>query len=90
MFQIVDFDNDGYISEEDIRLVLRHIPWVPSDDKMPAFTVQALANSQIDRYLVELSRYFKGKRAIDFQDFVRMNSEFSSDLFVAVLTLLQS
>jgi hypothetical protein len=90
----VDFDNDGFITPQDIRIVLKHIPWVdtrpivPSDE--PQFMTQVLANSQIEKYLADLNKYMRGKVRYDFQDFVRMNSDFSSDLFISVLTLLHS
>jgi len=74
--------------------VLKHIPWVetrnivPSDE--PQFMTQVLANSQIEKYISDLNKYMRGKTRYDFQDFVRMNSDFSSDLFISVLTLLHS
>jgi Ca2+-binding EF-hand superfamily protein len=94
VFQIVDFDNDGFITAQDIRIVLKHIPWVDFRQKVasdePLFMNQVICNSQIEKFLTDLNKYMKGKGRYDFQDFVRITSDFSSDLFVGVLTLLHS
>ena len=54
------------------------------------FVTQVIANSQIEKYLTDMNKYMRGKNKYDFQDFVRMNSDFSSDIFMGVIILLHS
>lgn len=100
-FDMYDFDRDGYITREDVRLILTHIPICTSTSgtgvKEGAFTQEGGArNVFMDRVQTQeeiqnlLNTVFGDKQRINYEDYVKINQEVSSEMFLSILTLLQT
>lgn len=96
-----DFDKDDYITKEDVRLVMSHIPITNSIagrmQSEGAFT-QAGGGSQVflDRIKNQeelfklVDEVFGDKKRINFDDFESINTNLSSEMFLSIIILLQS
>lgn len=96
-----DFDRDGYIIPEDVRLILSHVPIensiVGNLAKEGAFTqmgggaqvfLDRLKNQNEIQNLID--EVFGTKKRIDLEEFKRINMEVTSEMFLSVLILLQN
>lgn len=100
-FDVYDFDRDGYITKEDVRLILSHIPIVNSvEGKLNAegaFTREG-GGMQVflDRVQTQeeismlIQTVFGDKKRINYEDYVKINQEMTSEMFLSILTLLQN
>lgn len=96
-----DFDRDGYVIPEDVRLILSHVPIennvVGHVAREGAFT-QTGGGSQVflDRLQNQteiqnlIDEVFGQKKRIDLEEFKRINMEVTSEMFLSVLILLQN
>lgn len=96
-----DFDRDGYIIPEDVRLILSHVPIennvVGHVAREGAFT-QTGGGSQVflDRLQNQteiqnlIDEVFGSKKRIDLEEYKRINMEVTSEMFLSVLILLQN
>ena len=103
IFEIYDFDNDGFISKVDISTILASLPVVNlgqnnhiNGNKEGKFTQEGggLDNFEqrvktIDEMNNILNMCFEGKQRIDPAGFRNMNEELSSDTVLAVLGLFR-
>lgn len=100
-FDIYDFDRDGYITKEDVRLILSHIPIVNTVDRKVqqegTFTQEG-GGTQVfmDRIQTQeeisllIANVFGDKKRINYEDYVKINQEMSSEMFLSILTLFQT
>ena len=84
IFKIYDFDKDGKISKEDVRLVLSYIPIYSSDNKEK---YEDVVESQNELQKV-IKTAFGEKNEIDMETFCDLVKNKSSDIFIHVLMLL--
>lgn len=100
-FDIYDFDRDGYITKEDVRLILSHIPIVNtiqgSTVSEGSYTREGGGNQVfLDRMQTQeeisllIQNVFGDKKRINYEDYVKINQEMSSEMFLSILTLLQT
>ena len=100
-FDIYDFDRDGYITKEDVRLILSHIPIVNTMTgkgiKEGAFTQEEGNNVVfLDRIQTQeeiqllITQVFGEKKRINYEDYVKINQEISSEMFLSILILFQT
>lgn len=100
-FDMYDFDRDGFITPEDVRLILSHIPIVNTVNRKRedegSFT-RAGGGNQVfmDRLQTQeeisllISNVFGSAKSIDYPDFVKINENVTSEMFLSILTLLQT
>jgi len=100
VFDIYDFDRDGSITKEDVRIILSYIPILKeTKDKMTKegvfsqegggdenFETRIRIQEEISE-LLELA--FKGKDKLSLEEFQKFNEHETSDMLVTVLTLLK-
>ena len=96
-----DFDRDGYIIPEDVRLILSHVPIensvIGNVAREGTFT-QMGGGSQVflDRLQNQteiqnlIDEVFGTKKRIDLEEYKRINTEVTSEMFLSVLILLQN
>ena len=83
-FDMYDFDRDGYITREDVRLILSHIPICNTATgrtaKEGAFTQEGGAqNVFLDRIQTQeeigllIANVFGAKQRINYEDYVKIN-----------------
>lgn len=59
IFEFYDFNNDGYVTDEDIRLVLSHLPLaVPK----PSYEDRITSQWQLHAYIKDLMHFMGGKK----------------------------
>ena len=102
VFDIYDFDRDGYITKEDVRIILSYIPIlrdkdVDERDKEGSFSQDGGGHDEyftrvrIQEEIAELVELvFKDKEKIDLKEFQEINETISSDMLVTVLGLLRN
>jgi Ca2+-binding EF-hand superfamily protein len=100
-FEIYDFDCDGYIDKEDVRLVMSHIP-VDSAVKKEMegegrFTQENGGNMAfLDRIQTQqeiqllLDEVYGSKKRLSFDEFKRVNMEDTSEMFLSIMLMLQT
>ena len=100
VFDIYDFDRDGQITKEDVRIILSYIPALRDKDKKKEkegvfsqegggdenFETRIRIQEEISE-LVDLA--FKDKQYLDLEGFQKFNEEVTSDMLVTVLQLLK-
>ena len=84
IFKIYDFDKDGKISKEDVRLVLSYIPIYSSDNKEK---YEDLVESQNQLKKV-IKNAFGEKNEMDIDTYCNLVKNVNSDIFIHVLMLL--
>ena len=96
IFKIYDFDLDGYISKDDVKLILNYLP-VPGifskdgtlDYKGKSkenFTVRRQLQAEIDELLAEI---FEGEETeINLEEFAVITKEINSDFFFFLYVFL--
>lgn len=101
VFDIYDFDKDGYITKEDVRIILSYIPVLRDENTEEREKEGTFSQSgggydefstriQIQEEISELlDIVFKDKEKIDLKDFQQINENINSDMLVTVLTLLR-
>ena len=100
VFRLYDFDNDGFISKEDVRLILSYVPITSSAsarEKEGRFTCEGGGTEEfIDRaqsqYEIEtlLNIYFTNIEKLDFQEYSTAVKEKASEIFLCVYSVLKS
>eukprot|EP00347_Sterkiella_histriomuscorum_P022912 403336686 len=103
VFQMYDFDDDGLVHKEDVRIILSHMPLVEDNEFIQQN--QNLASSPIVKNLRVLKmkgeqtkediqefldNVFKVKSTINFEQFCEINARFSSDMFLSLIVLIHS
>jgi Ca2+-binding EF-hand superfamily protein/RIO-like serine/threonine protein kinase len=100
VFDIYDFDKDGYITKEDVRIILSYVPMLKNEEskseKEGAFSQEGGGdedfNSRI-RIQEEISELldlsFGKKDKLNLEDFQKINEDVTSDMLVTVLQLLR-
>ena len=100
VFDIYDFDKDGYITKEDVRIILSYIPILKDKstkgDKegiynqegggVEDFSMRIKIQEEISQ-LLDLT--FKKKEKINLEEFQEINENVTSDMLVTVLSLLK-
>jgi len=100
-FDMYDFDRDGYIIQEDVRLILSHVPIENSVSghvaKEGIFTQEGggaqvfldrLKNQEGIQNLI--TEVFGSKKRISLEEFKRINMEETSEMFLSIIILLQN
>lgn len=99
IFDLYDFDKDGYIKKEDIRLILSYIPIEKTVDVQ--VKTQGIAGADNNKVILDmiqsqeeiekfLDHIFGTKKRISQDDFIKINKEVSSEMFLALIILVQS
>jgi len=100
-FDIYDFDRDGYITKEDVRIILSYIPVLRDtdtheDEKEGTFSQSGGGHDEFNtrlRIQEEISELldivFDEKDKINLQEFQEINETITSDMLVTLLTLLR-
>lgn len=102
VFDIYDFDRDGYITKEDVRIILSYIPALRDDTDdneevkegtfsqggggYDEFSTRVKIQEEISELL---EMVFKDKEKIDLDQFQEINETISSDMLVTLLSLLR-
>ncbi len=100
-FYSYDFDRDGYITKEDVRLILSHIPIVNTiktkTSQEGTFTQEGGGNQVfMDRVQTQeeisllIANVFVDKKRLNYDDYVHVNQELSSEMFLSIISLLQT
>mmetsp|Transcript_11982 Transcript_11982/g.11983 ORF Transcript_11982/g.11983 Transcript_11982/m.11983 type:complete len:213 (+) Transcript_11982:1-639(+) len=100
VFDIYDFDKDGYITKEDVRIILSYIPILKESkakaNKEGAFSREGGGDENFEtriRIQEEISELlelaFAGKPKLSLEEFQEFNEKETSDMLVTVLTLLK-
>jgi Ca2+-binding EF-hand superfamily protein len=95
IFNFYDFDKDGYISREDIRTVLSYIPIRNGNHSvMKKFKLKLEKEDFKDRVESQdelhdlLDKCFKNSQVLDYQSFLKVIENVSSDIFLFILIFL--
>jgi Ca2+-binding EF-hand superfamily protein len=96
IFSFYDFDKDGYISKEDIRTVLSYIPIRGSDasNVLKKFKLKLEKEDFKDRVESQdelhelLDRCFRNSNLLDYNAFLKVVENVSSDIFLYILIFL--
>jgi Ca2+-binding EF-hand superfamily protein len=100
VFDVYDFDKDGYITKEDVRIILSYVPILKEGKnkivKEGAFSQEGGGDENFEtriRVQEEISDLlqltFKSKEKMNLEEFQRINEDVTSDMLVTVLTLLR-
>ena len=93
IFAFYDFDKDGKINKEDVRLVLSYVPIysdaTSSKNEKKQENYQHIAESQGDlQSMIDVA--FKDKEEMDFETFSYVIKNVNSDIFIHILMFLLS
>lgn len=100
IFDIYDFDRDGYITKEDVHIILNYIPTLKAKKdkktKEGVYTTEGGGDENFEiRIAVQeeisdlLELAFSKKDKMNLEEFQKFNEEETSDMLVTVLTLLK-
>jgi len=100
-FDMYDFDQDGYITKEDVRLILSHVPIVNKIEGQTisegSFKREGGGNSTyIDRSETQeeiqllIQTVFGEKMRINYDEYMKIQQDVTSEMFLSLLTLLQT
>lgn len=100
VFDIYDFNKDGFITKEDVRIILSYIPMLKDDsskaEKEGVFSQEGggaddyNSRVKIQEEISELlDLVFKEKEKLNLEEFQKINEEETSDMLVPVLALLR-
>ena len=83
IFNLYDFDKDGEINKEDIRIIFSYIPLTNEEKQIEGL-------KEIDNIIgnVPFSKNSKGKESLEYQKFLEVTKKTCSDLFVQILYYL--
>lgn len=92
IFDFYDFDKDGYITREDVRVVLSYIPlntkkFKRSDSKYEVEEYNDRIESQDELHNM-LEKFFKNYNKLEVKQFNNMLQNVSSDMFLFILIFL--
>ena len=92
IFDFYDFDKDGYITREDVRVVLSYIPlntkkFKRSDSKYEVEEYNDRIESQDELHNM-LEKFFKNYSKLEVKQFNNMLQNVSSDIFLFILIFL--
>lgn len=92
IFDFYDFDKDGYISKEDVRVVLSYIPlntkkFKRTDSKYETEDYKDRIESQ-DELHEMLEKFFRNYSKLEIKHFNTMLQNVSSDIFLFILIFL--
>ncbi len=92
IFDFYDFDKDGYITREDVRIVLSYIPlntkkFKRAESKYEVEEYNDRIESQDELYKM-LEKFFNNYSKLDLKQFNNMLQNVSSDIFLFILIFL--
>ena len=100
VFSLYDFDEDNFITQEDVRLILSYVPIKSAGgvkQEEGRFTCEGGGREEYaDRVQSQcelealLSIYFKDKEKLNFDDFCGMVKEKASEIFICLYSVLRS
>jgi Ca2+-binding EF-hand superfamily protein len=96
-----DFDSDGYIDKEDVRLIMTHIP---VDNTIQENLLQEGKYSSesganrlfLDRIQTQdeikllLDEVYGSKKRLNYEDFKSINLDQTSEMFLSLMLMIQS
>lgn len=85
IFNIYDFDNDGLIKKEDVRLMLSFLP-LKDNENACKYKSQLESLAELKELLNE--NFGKGNEQLDFQQFLNIIKKMKSDVYVHLLCFL--
>ena len=85
IFEFYDFDKNGKINKEDVRLVLSYLPSYLTNDKKEQF--KDVIDSQ-DQLCSIINKAFGSKEELDLESFCNVIKTANSDILILVLTYL--
>lgn len=101
-FNMFDFDGDGFVSKEDVRLLLRHVSF-KGQGKNRSRSSSPISQEGLysdpekdyhervdeqDKIYVFVEKIFQQKESINFADYDKINREISSEMFYSVMFTL--
>ena len=86
IFKLYDFDQDGKISKDDVKLILSHIFLSNNSNKFEEIFENINQLQNILKKITDFS--FKEKNIMDFKDFCYAIENICSDIFILVLIFL--
>lgn len=98
VFEIYDFDQDGYISKNDIQTILSFMPVIKTSPVTGEgkFTQEGGGASDFMERVETMQQMYKildlcfgEKTKIDFKEFQKINEEIASDMLLSVLNLFR-
>lgn len=81
IFSLLDFDHDGHIIPQDVKLLLSYLPLNTKNE----YKFQMASLSEIDGIISEL---FNGKKQLNLSDFIFATENHHSDAFLQILCFL--
>lgn len=81
IFSLLDFDHDGNIIPQDVKLLLSYLPLNTKNE----YKFQMASLSEIDGIISEL---FNGKKQLNLSDFIFATENHHSDAFLQILCFL--
>ena len=86
IFKLYDFDQDGKIGKDDIKLILSHIILSNSDKEFKETFENVNQIQSILKKIIDIS--FQEKKEMDYNDFCYVIKNICSDIFIFVLMFL--
>eukprot|EP00826_Nyctotherus_ovalis_P049919 TRINITY_DN6069_c0_g4_i3.p1 TRINITY_DN6069_c0_g4~~TRINITY_DN6069_c0_g4_i3.p1 ORF type:complete len:652 (-),score=187.44 TRINITY_DN6069_c0_g4_i3:687-2642(-) len=100
VFALYDFDADGYVSKEDVRLLLSYVPIKSSAETRQEegrLTFEGAGTEEfLDRVQSQLELdtlldiYFAGEKKMNYEEFARAVEEKASEIFICLYSVLKS
>lgn len=101
IFEFYDFDEDGYVTKEDIRIILSYVPICEMANKdrekegkftsgigaETSFSDRKQAQEEIQLLLDQI---FKTKDKINYEEFKKFNQEVTSEALLCILNTLRN
>jgi Ca2+-binding EF-hand superfamily protein len=98
-FRMYDFNNDGQITKEDVRMVMSYIPFLPDRTEKPDregnylpeegrgtdFQQRLLEQKELTKFVEAV---FEGKEYLNLEEYKAINTERSSEMLFSLLSLL--
>ena len=100
VFDMYDFDGDGQICEEDVRLMLSYIPLSKLNSGLNCLStekrspINILSEDERDQHTKSIYKFvkdtFANQNEMTFSDFVEFNTNVSSQMFVSVISAIHA
>ena len=84
IFRMLDFDNDGYINKEDIKVILSYLP-LKTDNTQIQYKFQMQSLNEIDEIL---KNTFGDKKKLNESEFSKVIQSKQSDIYLQILCFL--